>query len=188
MLPGVVGDHPAAAALVPFTLAELGRRPEADDAFQRLADDGFVSLLAADPVAVLRTMTLALLSEVAGFLGDERGAARLLELLNPLAGRTAVVHPGVAVLAPVDHLIGTLEATLGRWERSVPALESALTFCRRTGSGALEARTLAALARAHRGRGTPAGHAEAGRLEEEARARAGQAGVVLPEWLLPSGP
>ncbi|HET8672724.1 MAG TPA: AAA family ATPase [Thermoleophilaceae bacterium] len=101
-------------------LRQAGRDDELRRQYEGLASDGFASI----PRDNLWLPALAFLAEAATRLGDGDGARRLLELLEPYAGRN-VVTPDVAYFGPVDRYLALLAATAGQRERAARWFESA---------------------------------------------------------------
>ena len=97
-----------------------GREDELRRAYERLAAAGFDSLQRDN----LWLPTLAFLAEACAHLGDEKGAAELLALMEPYAGRN-VVSPDVAYFGPVDRFLALLAATSGDRKRAAGWFASA---------------------------------------------------------------
>jgi hypothetical protein len=129
---------PAYAFLVPFFHRALDERDDAARAYEALARDGFVDLLARDTIGATRLLCLAAMSDVTSYLGATEHAGWLYEALLPFAGRLAVIHPGITAVAPIDQCLGQLSALLGDRDRSDVHFEAAMTRCREIGALALE--------------------------------------------------
>jgi class 3 adenylate cyclase len=117
--------------------AELGREKEALEEFEILAADNF-SLFPRD---TQWPITLALLAEVCGFLGDSERAAQLYEHLRPLERICIVVGVATDCYGPTSRPMGRLAATMGRWDDAERHFEDALERSTKMGSGRWATRT-----------------------------------------------
>jgi len=79
---------------------------------------------------------------VAAYLDDRPRAARLLELLQPFAGRSVVSGSGTVWAGSVERYLGLLHATLGDHEDAEDAFARAAVEHRRVGAPLLLAHTL----------------------------------------------
>jgi tetratricopeptide (TPR) repeat protein len=133
-------------------LLELGRRDEARDEFERLAEPGFAAL----PRDANWLVAVTVLAEVCGALGDAARAEELRDLLAPYAQRNVVVGRAATCNGSASRLLGVLAGTVGDWEASEGHFIDALAMHSRMGSRPWEARTQLAygemlLARRRRG-------------------------------------
>ncbi|HKE97642.1 MAG TPA: AAA family ATPase [Actinomycetes bacterium] len=122
---------------------------------------------------------------VCALLGDQAAAARLHELLRPLEG-WHLTAGGAAYLGAVDHHLGILAATAGRWDQAERHLRAALSTHRRLGARPWLALTRQACAGMLRGRGGPGHLDQAVRLDAAAHGIAATIGMDLPGWGRPA--
>ena len=111
--------------LMPVIHAELQDEAAARAAFEDVAADEFRDL----PVRDERLGGFgyaALLGDVCGFLGDERRAPMLYDLLRPYAAQWIVISVFVACFGSVSRVLGTLAATVKRWPAAEAHFEDAL--------------------------------------------------------------
>lgn len=104
LIPDLAARSPALGSLIPFFHAELGRHDEARSSLDTLCRDQFESVLGADAVGTVRVLALTALTEAAFQVDHRPAAAILLKRLNDIPSTLAVLHPGIAPLAPIDHL------------------------------------------------------------------------------------
>ena len=124
---------------------------------------------------------LALLAMACQRLGDRRRAAVVYELLLPCAGRLVpTTRLAVGCLGAVSHYLGTLAATLGRWDAAVGHLQEAVETNTRAGAVPFLALSRYEYARALRARGAPGDRELAAEQLREAIATARALGLVLP--------
>jgi class 3 adenylate cyclase len=119
-----VDQYPAVPAWrtgLAVLLMELDREDEARREFESLAEDDF----AAIPEDANWTVSMALLSEVAAYLGDVPRAAWLYERLLPYARTTIVVGGGWACHGSAERFLGLLAMALGRYEAADRHLRTA---------------------------------------------------------------
>jgi DNA-binding CsgD family transcriptional regulator len=107
-----------------LVLAELGEMEAARAEFERVARDGFASLV-RDGVWLA---SVAYLAEVCTRLGDAPRAAQLYELLRPYAGRNLLVGTSIACFGSADALLGALCATMQREDDARRHFEAALAM------------------------------------------------------------
>ena len=110
--------------------SELGRQAEARREFEGLAGKDFADL----PQDGTWLITVARLSQVCAYLGDERRAAALYELMLPHAQRNVVVQGFFDYLGSVSHYLGRLATTMERWEDAEKHLEDALEMNAKMGA------------------------------------------------------
>ena len=120
---------PAWRCSLAATHAYLGNTREARAVFESLAVAGFDKL----PVDTQRVLSLALLAEVAAFLGDGARAAELHELLEPHDGLIIVAGRAATSYGPVARLLGVLALTCGRTAEAERHLSEALALCEQIG-------------------------------------------------------
>ena len=113
--------YPLHRAALVCLLAELGRRPEAQELLDEMAHDSF-GILVRDNEWLLG---MALTSDGCAQLGDGKTAAVLYEQLLPFAGRHAVGWAEGSVGA-VDRYLGLLAATMRNHEAAVSHFEDAI--------------------------------------------------------------
>ncbi len=128
------------AFLVPFLHRQLGQAAQAARTYEALARDDFARLLASDTIGVSRLLCLAVVSDVASYLGATEHASMLYDALSPFAGRLAVIHPGLTAVAPIDQALGQLSALMGDRRRGKVHFEAALSRCDEIGATSLGAR------------------------------------------------
>jgi tetratricopeptide (TPR) repeat protein len=101
--------------------AQLGRREECSEIYERLAEGGFAGLSRDGDWLV----NMCLLSEVCSYLGEHGRPAVLIDLLVPFADLHAVAAGEIAAGA-VAHHVGRLEGELGRHDEAEAHFETAL--------------------------------------------------------------
>jgi class 3 adenylate cyclase/tetratricopeptide (TPR) repeat protein len=102
---------PAWRCTLAFIHAESGRRDDAREGFDDLAERGFaLPRDAAWPIGIAR------LSLVCSSLGDERRASTLYDLFAPYAGKNVVVGAAASSAGSSDRYLGLLAATMSRWD------------------------------------------------------------------------
>jgi DNA-binding CsgD family transcriptional regulator len=117
--------------------AELGMAPEAREAFERAASDGFSVI----PQDTMWLGAMAYLAEVCAFLQDEPRAAGIYELLLPHA-RCAIVLGGYAVcIGSGSRFLGLLSALCRRWAEAEGHFGEALAFNEKLGAWPAPVRT-----------------------------------------------
>jgi tetratricopeptide (TPR) repeat protein len=84
---------------------------------------------------------LTALADTCAFLGDDRRAAELRDLLLPYAGRNIVIVEGWACVGSADRPLGLLAATMRQWEEAEVHFEAALDLNDRLGARPWLART-----------------------------------------------
>jgi DNA-binding CsgD family transcriptional regulator len=144
-------------------LAEAGRREEAAALLSELVADDCRAI----PPDALWLHSLAQLALAAARLHRTADAETLRRLLLPHAG--AVVFQGVVVWwGAVDHYLGALESTLGRWQEAERLLRAGLRLHEAWAAVPLVRASLNALDVVHR-RGAEAGAASGPDLTERER-------------------
>lgn len=108
--------------------AELGRHRDAREPFERLAASGFAELPRNDEWV----FGMALLADVARFLGDVSASEILYEELLPYERRNAVSAPD-ACIGAVARSLGVLATTTGRYDDAARHFEHALAMNTETG-------------------------------------------------------
>ncbi len=132
ILGGIVdmaGAIPAVQAALAWVYADLGRSEEAQARFDELADKAFTDL----PRDITWLAGTALLAQTCVNLGDTAGAAVLLSMLQPFAGRLAMVWTGFS-FGPVDQYLGILAALLGDVDQAIVSFEAAERLSHKIGS------------------------------------------------------
>jgi DNA-binding CsgD family transcriptional regulator len=166
----------AAAAWRPglaLLYSELGRREEARAEFEHLAQHDFADL----PRDGLWMACMTYLTDVCAFLGDAARAATLYQLLLPYAGRTAVIGNATACYGAVSRYLGTLAATMERWEEAAQHFEEALEMNTRMGARPWLAHTQHEYANMLLARNQPGDREEATALLNAALATAHELGM-----------
>jgi DNA-binding CsgD family transcriptional regulator/DNA polymerase III delta prime subunit len=110
---------------------ELGRREQAQAAFERVARLGFEI---GSPSDGARTGGLVYLAEACRWLGDASRAATLYTLLLPHAGKGIVFGANVASLGSADRVLGMLAAAMQRWDEAQAHFERAMAFDEASGA------------------------------------------------------
>jgi transcriptional regulator with XRE-family HTH domain/tetratricopeptide (TPR) repeat protein len=127
----VVANNPESAAWRPglaLIFSNLGLREECQEIFDNLAVDEFAFL----PQDSLWVTTLAYLSQVCAFLGDEDRARTLYGLLLPYDGRTVVVGGATACYGAAARYLGMLAVTMSDWESAEQHFREAIELDART--------------------------------------------------------
>ena len=168
----VAGSMPAVEVTGTWIAAELGRLDEARERFERLAAAGFD--YPRDTTFLTLTSSLA---ATCGLLDDATHAEVLYEQLLPYAGTNIMVW-ATAPGGPVDHFLGVLTTTLGRYDAAEAHFDAALELCARLRSPRYEARAQHGLAVMLTRRGAPGDAERAAALCEQARATARDLGMV----------
>ena len=166
----VAGSMPAVEVTGTWIAAELGRLDEARERFERLAAAGFD--YPRDTTFLTLTSSLA---ATCGLLDDATHAEVLYEQLLPYAGTNIMVW-ATAPGGPVDHFLGVLTTTLGRYDAAEAHFDAALELCARLRSPRYEARAQHGLAVMLTRRGAPGDAERAAALCEQARATRGTSG------------
>jgi tetratricopeptide (TPR) repeat protein len=123
-------DIPAWRAGLAMLYRETDRRDEARRELDRLAAHDFRDL----PRDLFWLIGIALSSDVASWLGDERRAALLYDLLLPYADRTIVTGRAVVCAGSASQYLGALAATMGRCDEAEAHFERALAMNARLGT------------------------------------------------------
>lgn len=175
----IVREHPTLPlprCLLVGLLAELGRGRDARVAFEELATDDFGGL----PWDNEWLVEMALLSEVATFLGDRERASTMHALLGPFAAKTASTSVE-ANLGSVARYLGLLAETMRRREEAEAWYEAALEMNTSIGARPWVARTQYDYARLLQGRDGPGDHERAISLLSESLATARELGMISLE-------
>jgi tetratricopeptide (TPR) repeat protein len=129
----IVAKSPTSAAWRPglaLIFRTLGLRDESRAIFEELVSD----TIAFVPQDSLRVTSLAYLSEVCAYLGDQDRAATLYELLLPYDGRTVVVGGATACYGAAARYLGMLATTMSDWQAAEKHFEGALQLDARMGA------------------------------------------------------
>jgi len=130
---GFVLKYPSIAgwrASLACIYAGMGRRAEAREEFDRLAQDDFAGL----PRDGAWVVGIALLAQVCAFLQDAQRASTLYGLLLPFAGHNVIIGAAAVFYGPVSRHLGLLAATMSRWEEAAGHFEEALATSARLGA------------------------------------------------------
>jgi hypothetical protein len=141
--------------------AQLERREECRELFERIAADGFGNVSRDSDWLV----NMCLLSEVCSYLEDHERAAQLVDLLSPFARLNAVAAAEIAMGSIAQH-VGRLLADLGRYEEAEEQFETALRMNTKMGAETCLMRTRADYARMLSARAAPGDAAHARRLRD----------------------
>jgi tetratricopeptide (TPR) repeat protein len=104
--------------------SELGRTEEARVEFEHLAVHNFDDL----PLDALWMGSVTYLADVCVYLGDKARASLLYRMLLPFDGRNVVIGYAVACHGALSRYLGSLAATLERWDDAVHHFEDALAM------------------------------------------------------------
>ena len=176
ILSGIIemaGAIPAVRAALAWVYADLGRLDEARERFDELAGNGFVDF----PRDVTWLAGAALLSQTCVNVGDRDGAAVLYTMLQPFAGRLAMVWTAFS-FGPVDQYLGILALLLGDHQQAIERLEAAERLSRQIGSPPFVAHAQVERARAHLERGDDGDAERAAELLAAARPIADKLGMA----------
>jgi DNA-binding SARP family transcriptional activator len=138
LYPALVAWRAALALL----LVEVGRVEEARLEFEALAGAGFENV----PRDANWLITITLLAEVCGALGDGERAEALYEMLQPYAGRNVVVGRAATCNGAASRLLGILAAARRCWEVAEEHFIAAQDLHARMGARPWAARTSVAYA------------------------------------------
>jgi class 3 adenylate cyclase/tetratricopeptide (TPR) repeat protein len=166
--------NPAWRCALCTVLCSQERTPEAREAFEQVATHDFTDL----PHDHLYLMCLFQLTETCVYLGDQRRAALLYDLLAPYAHLNIMIKPGVIVVGSVAHCLGQLAATVHRWEEAETHFEAAIAFNTGMGAHPATASTQVAYARMLLERHAPGDAERADTLLSVAAATADALGIV----------
>jgi tetratricopeptide (TPR) repeat protein len=143
---------------------EAGRRTEARAILDELSEDDFAAL----PLSNEWLLSMSMLAEVVGALGDAGRAATLYGLLVPYATRNGATADYISTGA-VARYLGILAAARGRWEEGERWFDQGLEANRRMGALPFVACTLHELASMLLARGDPGDAEASARLLAEGR-------------------
>jgi DNA-binding CsgD family transcriptional regulator len=144
--------------------AELGRLDAARTQFDALAADDFRELV-RDGVWVA---SIAYLAQVCCALDDKQRAGILHQLLQPYSGRNLLAGTSIACFGAADAFLGSLCATLERWEDAERHFLAALAMNERQGARPALAHTRYQYASMLLARGEATGRPLAAKLLEAA--------------------
>lgn len=170
-------DIPSWRCGLAMLYAQLGRREEARQEFERVAVDDFAGL----PRDLFWLIGMMLLAEVCCVLGDAARAAVLYELLLPYAGRTMVTGRAVVCAGSARHSLAILATLLGRHDEAERHFADALAMNLRLGARPFAAYTRFEYARMLLARGVGDDASRAIELLREAGVVARDLGMVLLE-------
>jgi predicted ATPase len=160
-------------AALAMTYASAGRLIEARSEFERLAAHGFATLRKD----VTWPMVVTQLAHTCGLLGNAARAAELYDLLLPHAAHNALAPPMLAI-GPTARYLGTLAATMQRWDDAQRHFEAALEMSRRMHTWPQLALTLYEYARMLAVRGDANDRDRVVGFLEEAQATAARLGMA----------
>jgi DNA-binding SARP family transcriptional activator/tetratricopeptide (TPR) repeat protein len=165
-------------ALGQIRMAEGGQEGQdgAREVLDYFAKDGFQGI----PRDGVWLASLVGLAEICAFLGDAQTAKALYTLLEPYAGRCAVVTFGFGWLGPIVLYLGILAAASHQYDLACAHLDAACRTSEHLGARPWLARSKYEYARALLVRGTPGDHHRAVAMMAEARAAAAAIGLALP--------
>jgi hypothetical protein len=166
-------SHLAALALAAAT---AGDRRAAAGAVARLLGTDLSRL----PRSNTWLVTMFILAEAAGVLGDTTTAAAVGEALRPYSHLPAIAGPGVACLGSVRHAIAVTCLTTGDTEQAVTQLRAAIRANVALGNNPAAVLSRALLSQALILRAGIGDVAEAARLRDAAAADADRLGLALP--------
>ena len=133
---------PAWRAALALLLVELGRPDEARAEFEEVAKDGFETF----PRDANWLISITLLAEVCGALGDAARAEQLYELLKPYARRNVIVGRNATCNGSASRLLGVLATARGEYELAERHFQEAQEMHTRMGARPWHARTQVAYA------------------------------------------
>ena len=158
-------DIPIWRAALALLHGEADRLEESRSEFEQLAVADFTDL----PRDLVWLISVAILSEVCAYLGDDARSAMLYDLLLPYAGRTVVVSaPVIVCRGSASRNLGLLAATMRRWDEAQQHFEDALETNARMGARPWVAHTQRDYARMLINRGAPGDREKARHLLAEA--------------------
>jgi hypothetical protein len=160
-----VGALPGWRTALAWGYAQSGRAELAREQFDALRVDGFRAL----PRDANFVPACAILSHIAGELGDVEMAAAIEPMLRPEASYWVVLGPGPATLGPVSYSLGLLTALLGDLDRAEGDFRAAIDRAEAMRARPYVAHAQAGLAGVLRRRGE---EAQAAELETAALATA----------------
>ncbi len=115
---------------------------------------------------------------LAGEIGDRRGAAKLLELMEPYRGEWVMIGRVGSTLGPVDLHVGELQLMVGNDREAATSLERALVTCVEMESMQFTARARLGLAEALTRLGHPEGPERTVELHEAGKNTALELGMI----------
>jgi hypothetical protein len=163
-----VGALPGWRTALAWGYAQSGRAELAREQFEALREEGFRAL----PRDANFVPACAILSHIAGELGDAEMAAALEPMLRPEARYWVVLGPGPATLGPVSYALGLLSALLGDLDRAEADFRDAIARAEGMRATPYVAHAQAGLATVLRRRAAGGDAGEAGQLEAAALATA----------------
>ena len=166
--------HPTPVTLTPLVRVESERKNAA--AVRRIVERATIDDFAMVRSDVQSAVAMCFLAEACAFLGDETRAARLYELMTPLAWQW-VVWGEAMPLGPAAHFVGLLARTLGRLDEAAGLFEDALASSTRAGAPMFLALTEYEYARLLRSRRAPGDAERALELLRDARGIAESIGL-----------
>jgi hypothetical protein len=166
-----VPDLPTTRVLLALANAESGDLEAARTALEPLARAGF-DRMAPD---LTRLAALTGSAWVAAMVGEREWSASLERILRPHLGLGVVAGP--LCWGAVDHFVGMLCTTLGRFDEADAAFTSAAVLHERLGSPPLLARSQIEWARTLAARDGPGDAARGGALRHDALSTAGRLGL-----------
>jgi DNA-binding SARP family transcriptional activator/tetratricopeptide (TPR) repeat protein len=175
---------PGWRAPLAWAKVQSGRAEDARCEIEDLSADGFAGI----PRDTNFLAALAIIAHAVGELRDAELAARVEPQLAPFADSWVVLGPGASTLGPVAYCLGMLQLVQDRHEEAAASFERALELSARMRARPYEARSLAGLAEALRGRGDPGDEARADELSARALAEARALGMRRLERELDQAP
>ncbi|MGH7821805.1 MAG: hypothetical protein ACREQ9_18740, partial [Candidatus Binatia bacterium] len=175
-LAAFIAEYPGIAAwrcALAYSYAEVGGAAAARSELERLAVEDFRDI----PRDQQWLTAIALIGEVAAFLGDARRAGLCYELLLPYRDRNIVLGSATAFYGSVAHFLGVLAAFLSKPADAARHFETALAMNARMGARPFFARTQFEYARMLLASGRAGDPEKARVLLEEARATARRLGI-----------
>ena len=174
----VVAEYPgipAFRAVLALAYTDADLRNEARNLLAIDFKTGFAEM----PADVTWLGAHAIYGHVASDLGDRPAAAALYERLAPW--KDQLIYTGISAWGDVDHALGRLATTLGRFEEAERRLGAAVERAARIGAPVWMARTQYSAARLLLARDEPGDRARAAELLDEAIAGARRTGAATVE-------
>jgi tetratricopeptide (TPR) repeat protein len=164
---------PVYRALLARIYSGEGRSDDARALFDELAESGFDRL----PSDATLPVTLELLADVCWSLGDRDRAPEIYEMLLPRNGEVVTIGWANTTVGPVSRCLGTLAATMRRWDDSERHFEDALRTMTEFGDKPWLAETCAQYANVLIARGAPGNRERALDLIQQALDAAQEMGM-----------